>query len=153
MYNYSNNGVALIEYFRKKSNEIINIASQVIAKNATLRGNHLELVMSKLLKDFIPKKYTLGTGVVFDPSGKQSLQSDVVIWDEQNYPRIEQYGHNLFFVESVKAVLEIKTNFSSNNMKDIINKCERVNELFPIRPSRRTVFNKARDVLLTDWDC
>lgn len=85
--------------------------------------------MSKILNDFIPKRYAIGTGVAYDSLGHNTPQLDLVIWDEQNYPRIEQFGHKLFFAESVKATIEIKTNYNTNNLKDIINKCSAVTKL------------------------
>lgn len=123
---------SLRDFFRKKTNEIRNVASQVITKHSVLRGTHLEMIMQKILIDFIPKRYAVGTGLIYDSMGNHSEQTDLIIWDEQNYPRIEHYGHKLFFAESVKAGLEIKTKYSRKTLQDTIQKSSAINSLFPI---------------------
>ncbi len=44
---------------------------------------------------------------------------DIVIWDSQNFPKLEMQGHSLFFAESAKLAIEVKSNFSVNTLNDI----------------------------------
>jgi hypothetical protein len=52
------------------------------------------------LEDFLPKRYSVGRGVLFDDFGHTSKEADIVIWDDQNFPRLHEGGHTLFFVNS-----------------------------------------------------
>lgn len=59
----------------------------------------------------------------------RSREADVVIWDEHNYPSLRMQEHNLFFAESTRAVLEIKTRWNSEDLDNILEKCRSIRNI------------------------
>ena len=53
-----------------------------------VKGAGNEGVLRDLLIRFIPKRYSIGTGIVIDRFGNQSRQCDIVIYDTFLYPSL-----------------------------------------------------------------
>lgn len=105
-------------YFKTKTDQLIAVSNQAIVEHSTLKGTHRENLIDIYLKEILPKRFAIGKGMVYGIINK-SKESDLVIWDEQNYPSLKLLGHSMFFIESVKAIMEIKTNWSNRVFLDI----------------------------------
>lgn len=105
-------------YFKMKSEQLIAISNQAIVEHSSLKGSHRENLIDIYLKEILPKRFGIGKGMVYGVLGK-SKESDLVIWDEHNFPSLKLLGHSMFFVESVKSIMEIKTNWSNDVFNDI----------------------------------
>lgn len=113
------------KYFRNQSKQLLSASEASIVAHPSLSGSHRENLIQEYLKKVLPKRFTIGHGVVYGQYSN-SKECDIVIWDALNYPTIPLHGHNFFFVESVKLSLEIKTRWSSDNMKDVLEKSHSV---------------------------
>lgn len=95
-----------------------------------LKGSGNENVIKELLRKFIPKKFSVGSGALIDRNGKQSKQCDIVIYDNYNYPEIFNHGdNNLFPVDLVYAVIEVKTTIDKTKSEEAIANIKSVKEL------------------------
>lgn len=105
-------------YFKMKAEQLIAVSNQAVVEHSSLKGNHRENLIDIYLKEILPKRFGIGKGMVYGVIGK-SKESDLVVWDEQNFPSLRLLGHSMFFIESVKAIIEIKTNWSDHIFNDI----------------------------------
>ncbi len=125
----------LYNYFQRKSEEIAVIAKQCIATHNGLIGEHREKIVNIFLSDFLPKKYSIGTGQFMGIEFQrdyESNQSDIIVWDSFDYPKISFQGlSSLFFAESVKIVIEVKSNFNQAEFLDIQKKTKNVKRFVP----------------------
>jgi hypothetical protein len=80
-----------------------------------LREEALRLFLSKHL----PARFGVGSGQVVHPSNLMSRQCDIVIYDRLNTPRLmPDETHSLFPVESVLAVVEVKSRLNASEVAD-----------------------------------
>jgi hypothetical protein len=116
-------------YFRGKTRELRALADIAICDHPSLSGGHREELQRIFFSDVLPKRYSVGRGMVYGPS-KRSREADIVIWDSHNYPSLPLSDHSFFFARSVRCVLESKSRFSEEALKDAIHKSESVKEIF-----------------------
>lgn len=116
-------------YFKMKTEQLIAVSNQAIVEHSLLKGSHRENLIDIYLKEILPKRFGIGKGMVYGVLGK-SKESDLVIWDEHNFPSLKLLGHSMFFVESVKSIMEIKTNWSNDVFKDIKTKKIAASKIF-----------------------
>ena len=64
--------------------------------------------------------------------GHRSKEADIVIWDALNYPSLPMLDHSFFFAESVRAVVECKSIWSSAEFLDVREKCRSVRDIVPM---------------------
>ncbi|MCA1763427.1 MAG: hypothetical protein LC664_10600 [Flavobacteriales bacterium] len=112
-------------YFTSKQRQLIAASAQAVIDHNSLKGAFRESLIDIYLKDLLPKRYSIGKGMVYGRNSK-SNECDIVIWDSHNHPSISMNTHSIFFAESVKAIFEIKTNWSKKELKDIVIKSKKV---------------------------
>jgi hypothetical protein len=77
-------------------------------------GISREETLRDFLRAYLPKRFEVSSGFVFDASGNISSQSDIIIADTFVAPRFEGPGGARFYpCEAVVAVGEVKTSISS----------------------------------------
>jgi hypothetical protein len=77
-------------------------------------GTGREEIIREFLRKYLPKKFGVSTGFVFDAKGNISKQVDIIIYDNTNNPVFEVAGGKQFFpCESVVCVGEIKSSLTS----------------------------------------
>lgn len=80
-------------------------------------------IVRNFLSPYIPKKFSIDSGIIVDINNRQSKQQDIVIYDEFYSPVLKDLDSNkLFFPESVFAVVEAKSNLNKSDMRDIFEK-------------------------------
>lgn len=80
-------------------------------------------VFEQFLRPYLPTRYSVGSGIVIDASSKQSRQQDLVVYDELYSPKLlDLESDKVLFIESVIAVLEVKSVINRDELKDIIQK-------------------------------
>lgn len=73
------------------------------------KGELRELFVSRILKQFLPIQFDIGTGIIVNHRGDQSKQTDIVIYDNRIMPLfIKEQAIGVYPAESVIAVLEVK---------------------------------------------
>lgn len=74
------------------------------------RGRIAEDIVKSVLTKILPKRFSIGTGVVFSAHGEVSRQTDIVIYDNfYNAPLLSEFGSSIFPAEIVFATLEVKS--------------------------------------------
>lgn len=137
----------LREYFQSRHRELVAALACPAGHHAGLIGTHREIVQRMLLEALLPRRYGVGTGMVYGALHR-SKQADVVVWDAATYPAMPVAGHTLFFAEAVRLVLECKSNWSESELVDVLEKCGAVRDIiaFPTSTMEWTVAMLAQDV-------
>lgn len=74
------------------------------------RGRIAEEIIKNILTRILPKRFSIGTGVIIAANGDCSPQIDIVIYDNfHNAPLLSEFGACLFPVEIVHATIEVKS--------------------------------------------
>ncbi|MBR0938804.1 DUF6602 domain-containing protein [Bradyrhizobium jicamae] len=93
------------------------------------RGRIAEEIIKGILTRILPKRFSIGTGVIIAANGEASPQIDIVIYDIfHNAPLLSEFGACLFPVETVYATIEVKS---------LLNKAEFEKSLAAIRTIRK----------------
>lgn len=116
------------QYFVKKQAELRSVADQILAASPVSQGTHRELLVTRYLKQVIPRRYAIGTGTVSGFLG-ESKQTDIVIWDEFNYPSLQYLGSSAHLLESVKMAIEVKSRWSQTEFTDVKAKTRQLNHI------------------------
>lgn len=107
----------------------------------TYHGNVAESEFRKWLNSFLPKRYAVTSGYIVSPGLKSTDRTphyDVIIYDSldapvlwvEDHPDLSAEGRSLAIpAEYVKAVLQVKSKFSSTTTKDAI---EHLQDLLPL---------------------
>ncbi len=73
-------------------------------------GELKELFVSRILRQFLPIQFDIGTGIIVNHRGDQSRQTDIVIYDNRVMPPfIKEQAIGVYPAESVIAVIEAKS--------------------------------------------
>jgi hypothetical protein len=120
----------LKKYFSSKARQILEAARKVGTEHNGLVGGHREVLVREYLAALLPRRYEVGRGMVYGLTHR-SKEADLVVWDSQNYPSLRFRDHSNFFAESVRLVLEAKSNWSTNEFIDILEKCKAVRDIVP----------------------
>lgn len=85
----------------------------------TTSGDISEGAWRSMLRNFLPRRYEVGTGFVVDSKGGISEQQDVILYDRHYSPALlstsEPDQPAYVTVESVYAVLEVKPTLNKTN--------------------------------------
>lgn len=104
-------------------------------------GRYKEAILRNVIRRFLPKNFTAGTGFIVKTNGgryKCSKQIDILIFDS-SYPILFSEGD--FYIitpNSVKAIVEVKTNAENQNVGGIIKKMNSVGDFIG---KEKAIFN------------
>jgi hypothetical protein len=74
------------------------------------KGELRELFISTILRSFLTNQYEIGSGIIINQKGKQSKQTDIIIYDNRILPPfIREKNLGIFPAESVLATIEVKS--------------------------------------------
>jgi len=92
-------------------------------------GIYRERISIDLIKSFIPSNLSISDGFIISSDNSVSTQCDIIIYDPVMTPLIK-VDHNRFFpIESVKGVIEIKSNLEKSSFKEALIKLSKIKEL------------------------
>jgi hypothetical protein len=92
-----------------------------------LKGSENEQALTDIIRDFLPTKYGVESNVlVIDREGKNSRQCDIVIYDNSQFPR---YFRKVYPIETIFAVIEVKTELSKQQSDLAIENANSLNKL------------------------
>ena len=118
-----------IESMAKKLDAESNEVSSRIEHQLT-KGEHREEIIRKYMRQLLPQKFTVGSGIVVDVNGVQSKQQDFFIYDSFNSPVfLDMETACVIPVESVFATVEIKSELTKKTLRDAIENIESVKNL------------------------
>ncbi len=124
--------LAVAEYFRAKRRELMALADLSVCGHPGLTGSHREEIYRTYLADLLPRRYSVGRGVVYGLFHR-SREADIVIWDSYAYPSLPLRDHSFYFAESVRAVIECKSSWSTVEFSDMLEKAQAVRDIVPHR--------------------
>lgn len=82
------------------------------------RGRIAEEIIKNVLAKVLPKRFSIGTGVIFAADGQVSSQTDIVIYDNfYNSPILSEFGPCMFPVETVFATIEVKSELNKRELR------------------------------------
>lgn len=92
-------------------------------------GSYRERIITELIKGFIPEKYDVGTGFIITSQNDISTQCDIIIFDKENTPVIENNNQRFFPIESVAGVIEVKSVMTKQALKESLIKLSKIKSL------------------------
>lgn len=114
----------LFKRFCKDLDSAFERANEEYSKHMPSKGNVCEVAVAKYLSESMGARYAIAThGHIFDGSGQQSDEMDVVIFDDYWSGRFTPKDSGeppLIPVESVYAVLQVKKTLSSSELRSAI---------------------------------
>lgn len=79
------------------------------------KGQRRENALSEVLEDFLPRKYSVGSGEILAADGNISKQIDVIVYDALNSPLLANPAQSKIVpAESVYAVIEMKPDLKTS---------------------------------------
>ena len=108
-------------------------------------GTYRERIVSKLIMPLMPKRLSVGTGFIITDTGKTSTQCDIIIYDTQNTPVIENGEQRFFPVECVAGVVEVKSKLSKADLKSALLKLSRIKALRNEISSKISVYSEIKE--------
>ena len=85
------------------------------------KGGFREYFISELIEPLLPSPFGIGSGIVVDNKGNQSTQLDIIIYDKRIMKPILSTGSSdIYPIDSVLAILEIKSKITSVGYKELI---------------------------------
>jgi hypothetical protein len=92
-----------------------------------LAGAENEQTIADVIRDFLPRKFGVEVNaLVIDKHGAVSKQCDIVIYDDERFPK---YFRKVFPIELVYCVIEVKTLLTSQQTIDALENLRALNRL------------------------
>ena len=93
-------------------------------------GDNREELVVRFLADHLPKRFGVRRGFAVSPDDVVSKQADVLVVDHLDNALIHPTAsHELWPVEAVYALVEVKTALSPRDLQDAVKKCQRFKQL------------------------
>ncbi|WP_411681892.1 DUF6602 domain-containing protein [Clostridium thailandense] len=85
-------------------------------------GRYKEVILTKVLRRYLPKHISVGTGFILKSEDDISKQIDIIVYDNR-FPIIFSEGDFVILSPSnVLGIIEVKTKITLSNIEEIINK-------------------------------
>ena len=105
-------------------------------------GMYRERIVSDLLKPFLPTRLAIGTGFIITHNNNISTQCDLIIYDREHTPVIENSEQRFFPVECVVGVIEVKSKLTKADLATALRKLADIKRLRKdIEPNNPYIFN------------
>ena len=106
-----------------------------------VKGSAREDLLKDYLRDLLPNKYSISSGIIIDFNQNQSKQQDFIIHDAFNCPSFFKTDSNTILpIESVYATIEIKSTLNYDTLKQSVENIESVRKLHKL-PNRNIISN------------
>lgn len=117
-----------------------DVVEEMNRKSAALRrdfaqhrpsaGINREDLVANFLRNHLPERFGVSTGLVISPDGMFSNEADLVVFDRLNnsplYPDVQK---KLWPVEALYALIEVKTQLTPRDLMDAISKFRKFKKL------------------------
>ncbi|MDO9325470.1 MAG: hypothetical protein Q7T80_10995 [Methanoregula sp.] len=119
-----------ITEFKELSNDVFYDKDKQELIHPGEYGIFREKISKEFLKCFTPSKYDFGTGFVINTHNEISTQCDVIIYDPQNTPLIQDNALQTFYpVETIVSIGEIKSKLSKTKFIEALRKLAKIKEM------------------------
>lgn len=110
-------------------------------KHNGVKGSAREDLLKDYLRDLLPNKYSISSGIIIDFNQNQSKQQDFIIHDAFNCPSFFKTDSNTILpIESIYATIEIKSTLNYDTLKQSVENIESVRKLHKL-PNRNIISN------------
>ncbi len=92
-------------------------------------GMYRERIVADLIKPFLPEKYAIGTGFIITSQDNISTQCDLIIYDREHTPIIENEEQRFFPIECVVGVIEVKSKLKKAELKEALIRLTKIKKL------------------------
>lgn len=83
------------------------------------KGLLRELFLRRVIESILPPHFAVGSGVIIDKWGRQSMQSDLLVYDRRMLPPLlEEQGHGIYPMDSVLRVIEVKSTLNKAGLEE-----------------------------------
>ena len=94
------------------------------------KGRNNELVLREFLNAALPRRFSVSTGKVVAVGGLESGQMDLIVHDRIHTPALlEAHAWSLVPIESVYAVISVKTTLDKKELRDAMSSIASVRAL------------------------
>ena len=98
-------------------------------------GTYRERLVKDFISSLLPGYYKFGEGFLVNRESQNSTQCDIIVYDENETPRLESLNENRFFpVETVYGIGEVKSQLSTNQLITALKKLQTVKTLRNVEP-------------------
>lgn len=116
-----------IEYFIQS---FVEDADSIFYKDQKLfhpgeYGKFRENTLKELLRMLIPTNNRIGDGFIITSNNKVSTQCDIVIYDNENLPLLNDGIYQFYTIESTLAIGEVKSDQNNTQLKETLRKLAR----------------------------
>lgn len=128
-----NRNSVLPEYLSQVSDEM-KAQSDSIARSFSTHhlssGENKEDLVKKFLTKHLPQRFHITNGLIFSSGGLFSNQADILIADRfNNAPLYGGLSHEMWPVEAIYSMIEVKSMLDKNSIKDAAEKCKKFKSL------------------------
>jgi len=121
------------EYMREivaeMSRKSVNIG-KAYAQHKSSVGSNRECLVAKFLREHLPKRFGVSTGLIISHDGYCSNEADLVVFDRaNNSPLYPGFGKELWPVEGIYALIEVKSQLSPRDLNNAISKLRKFKNL------------------------
>lgn len=109
-----------------------------------IKGGLNESELSDIIREVIPSRYKLTKGIIENPRGDQSNETDILIYDDEILPAYMKNELAFVPVEAVKYNFEVKSGLNANELKTTIAKFERFKSIGGTSPT--VLFSFSSDI-------
>lgn len=116
-------------------NDYINLSRQIFVDSSgkIIRpgefGTYREKIIRNFLKPFLPTRLDIGNGFIITSKDRISSQCDIIIYDKEYTPIIENGEQKFFPVECVVGVIEAKSKLTKSTLRDALIKLSKIKDL------------------------
>jgi hypothetical protein len=93
------------------------------------KGRALENLVSNVLTQLLPKRFSLGTGFLVNADGAISNQQDIIIYDHVFNAPLLTHAVGIFPCECVYATIEVKTTLTNRGLSDTLKSIARLRHI------------------------
>lgn len=108
-----------------------------------LKGRAREIVIKKFLAKYLPLSLGVKSGEIVSSNGNVSKQMDIIIFDNLNCPIfLREDEVHIFPIESVYAVIEVKSHLNSEELEDCMEK------IYSVKRMPKNAYVKTKDAII-----
>lgn len=111
-------------------------------------GNYKEGVIRRQLVDYLPSRYSVGTGFVLFPEDTapvRSRQIDVLIWDSHNYAPLFRDGSFVIIPpQALRVAIEVKSTLTPDSMWESLANLDSLTQFIDVLTAYHTADPEAR---------
>ncbi len=121
----------IFQYINKMQTQIKSEFDLIKEKHdhSGIKGYKVECIIRDFLIKYLPPYNKIGHGEIIDTAGDISSQTDIIITNEYHPYTVDLNRPNLFFIEGVACIGEVKSTLTSDEFTKSLQNCFRFKNL------------------------